>query len=115
MKKRPTSTNGKPSALDSADSSAKKRFTARELRVLSALCEATGWLWREDIDRIAGASNGPHVILKLRRKVAGDDGVEMEQVDVIDRDGKHCKPGRYRLTQMGRQRVLQAGFQRGAA
>jgi hypothetical protein len=52
------------------------------------------WTWREDIDRIAGASNGPAVIQALRRKGIQ---IDTQTAERIDRDGKPCKPGRYRL------------------
>ncbi len=97
-----------PSALDSLDSSQQARFTPRQSRVLDALVSVGGWVSREDVDRIAGASNGPQIILELRRKVAGHDGIEMQRAEATDRDGKACKPGRYRLTSQGRQRVQQA-------
>jgi hypothetical protein len=97
-----------PSALNSLDSSQQPRFTPRQSRVLDALANAGGWVSREEVDRIAGASNGPQIILELRRKVAGHDGIEMQRADAKDRDGKACKPGQYRLTSPGRQRVLQA-------
>lgn len=97
-----------PSALDSLDSKDQTRFTPRQTRVLAALTDAAGWVSREEVDHIAGASNGPQIILELRRKVAGHDGIEMQRADAKDRDGKSCKPGRYRLTSPGRQRVLQA-------
>jgi hypothetical protein len=83
-------------------------LSPRETRVIQALLESQLWKWREEIDRIAGASNGPHIIMMLRRKVTGNDGIEMEQVDSIDRDGKHCRPGRYRLTEAGRLRAAKA-------
>jgi hypothetical protein len=92
------------SALDSADSSAVKRgFTPRQGRVVDALCSTDGWIFREDIDRIAGASNGPQVIAELRRNWGID--IDMERVDRLDRDGRPCKPGRYRLASVGRQRL----------
>lgn len=97
-----------PSALDSLDSKQSFRFTPRQTRVLVALADAGGWVSREEVDRIAGASNGPQIIMELRRKVAGHDGIEMQRADATDRDGKACKPGRYRLTSQGRQRVQQA-------
>lgn len=91
------------------------RLTARESRALAALWNSKSWIWRKDIDRIAGASNGPHIIMMLRRKVTGDDGIEMQEVEVTDRDGKRCWPGRYRLIEIGRQRVMNAGFMSEAA
>jgi hypothetical protein len=102
--------NEEPSALNSADSmvdaNTSPTFTLRQTRVLEALLLAESWISRESVDRIAGASNGPQIILELRRKVTGQDGIEMQKADAIDRDGRACKPGRYRLTTLGRQRVL---------
>lgn len=97
-----------PSAPDSLYSSQQLRFTPRQTRVLVALADAVGWVSREEVDRIAGASNGPQIIMELRRKVAGHDGIEMQRTEVQDRDGKSCKPGRYRLTPSGRERVQKA-------
>lgn len=83
-------------------------MTPRQARVIDALSSTTGWLWREQIDRIAGASNGPEIIRQLRLRV-GYDAIEMEQVEITDRDGRPAKPGHYRLTDMGRQRLVEMG------
>jgi hypothetical protein len=91
------------SALDSANSKADRGFTPRQRRVLEALCRSDGWVFREDVDRIAGASNGPQVIAELRHGWGID--VAMQRVDRIDRDGKPCKPGQYSLTAAGRLRL----------
>jgi hypothetical protein len=99
-------TKEEPSALDSVDSTEFKPFTPRQRRVLEALLENVGWITRESVDRIAGASNGPQIILELRRKVTGHDGIEMQKAESRDRDGKNCQPGRYRLTSLGRERAL---------
>lgn len=75
------------------------KMCPRQLRVAHALLVAgESWTWREDIDRIAGASNGPAVIQALRRK-----GIEIDiwTAERTDRDGKSCKPGQYRLTLKG--------------
>ncbi len=75
------------------------KLCPRQFRVAHALLMAgERWTWREDIDRIAGASNGPAVIQALRRK-----GIEidMRTAESTDRDGKPCKPGQYRLTPRG--------------
>lgn len=81
-------------------------LSARQARVLHALESSTAWIAREAIDRIAGASNGPDVIARLRFKL-GADAIEMERVPVIDRDGHPSKPGRYRLTDLGRERMAE--------
>lgn len=110
--KTPGPTKAEPSAPNSANSTAEDSkttaFTPRQTRVLEALLQSGDWLSRESVDRIAGASNGPHIILELRRKVTGYDGIEMQKADATDRDGRACKPGRYRLTSSGRQLALQA-------
>lgn len=77
-------------------------LSERQIRVLIALMQTYGWIWREHVDAIAGASNGPDVIMRLIRK--GID-IEMQRADRIDRDGKPCKPGRYRLTAVGREKA----------
>lgn len=69
-----------------------KRLTPRQLRAANALKLKPRW--REEIDRIAGASNGPQVISELRRK---GYGIQCIRVASIDRDGKPCRPGRYYL------------------
>lgn len=84
------------------------RITPRQQRVIAALWRAKGWISREEIDRIAGASNGPQVIKEVRERFAGLDGIDMERVAVIDRDGKACRPGRYKLNHQGRDRIAQA-------
>jgi hypothetical protein len=74
---------------------------------MAALMASTGWISREQIDRIAGASNGPQIILELRRKVTGHNGLEMTRMDAVDRDGNPCKPGYYRINAIGRERAAQ--------
>ena len=46
--------------------------------------------------------------MRLRRKL-GDDAIDMRQVDALDRDNRPCRPGQYRLTEQGRQRLAQMG------
>lgn len=64
------------------------------------------WVDREPLDRIAGSSNSPDVISKLRHKF-GQDSIDMKLIDGTDCDGKPCRTGRYRLTQQGRERLAQ--------
>lgn len=79
----------------------------RQLRALRALL--AGDRMREDFDRLAGCSNGPDLIARLRKLGAKIDCVH---VDSVNRDGKPCKSGRYSLTREGRlvdmQLVLEA-------
>ena len=102
-------TSAEPSAPDSADSTFTPpkagTLTPRQFRLLTELLHAGGWISRESVDRIAGASNGPQIVLELRRKVTGYDGIEMQKVAATDRDGRPCKPGRYRLSAAGRKRA----------
>lgn len=102
--------DAEPSALDSADSTAsttkRHRLTPRQLRLLDALLKADGWISRESVDRIARSSNGPQVVLEVRRKVTGHDGIEMHKVATTDSDGRPCTPGRYRLSSAGRRRAV---------
>lgn len=111
MKSAQPHTNAEPGALDSADSTvdATKRhhLTPRQTRLLNALLSTEGWVSRERVDRISGASNGPQIILEVRRKVTGHDGIEMRKESAIDRDGRPCKPGRYRLSAPGRERAIE--------
>lgn len=67
-------------------------FTPRQQRVINALRLKP--YMREEIDRIAGASNGPQVISELIRK---GFVINCIRVKSIDRDGKSCRPGRYYL------------------
>lgn len=109
MKNARPHTNAEPSALDSVDSTVTPpkpgTLTPRQSRVIDALLKAEDWISRESVDRIAGASNGPQIVLELRHKVTGRDGIEMRKVTVTDRDGRPCKPGRYRLSEAGRERA----------
>ena len=85
MKKTPGPTKAEPSAQNSANSTADNiknaRLTPRQSRLLEALLAAADWIPRESVDRIAGASNGPQIVLELRRKVTGYDGIEMQKAD----------------------------------
>lgn len=100
--------NAELSANHAANSTRRAAFTPRQTRLMTALAQATDWIYREAVDRITGASNGPQIVMEVRRKVTGDDHLKMEQVDSVDRDGRACKPGRYKLTEEGRELVLKA-------
>lgn len=74
----------------------------RWLRILHALM--TRSRTREDVDRIAGASNGPAAIAALRALgLAGH--LLCEKTPVIDRDGLEVQRGVYFLTAKGRRMV----------
>lgn len=94
MKKRPT---------DKSQSSAHepRKFTAihlsaRERRVLEYLWSHVSAM-REVVDRVAGSSNGPDVVARVRHKLNIE--IPCDRIPAIDRDGKPCKPGRYSLTE----------------
>jgi hypothetical protein len=96
--KRPTPQKAEPSALDS------RKFTGttnpRHLRVIQALM--TRPLPRQQLDAVAGASNGPELVAELRRR-----GLELlcTRTKKIDRDGFDVMPGIYHFTQQDRRRV----------
>jgi len=72
----------------------------RHLRVIfAAMARARK---REEVDRIAGASNGPELIAELRRR-----GLDFpcDRVPAIDRDGYPIRYGVYHLTDGDRRRV----------
>jgi len=73
----------------------------REVRIICALgagCAAS----REELDRIAGASNVPDAISALRRK-----GLEIPSCrePVVDRDQEVVYRGRYHFTENDRERT----------
>ena len=81
------------------------RLSPRQARVITALMPGA-WITREALDRIAGASNAPDVVLKLRGKL-GHDAIDTELTDGTDRDGRPCRTGRYRMTEPGRVRAAE--------
>ena len=115
QKKTPATTKAMTSAPNSAivtgnpdafkHSPTAKTLTARQARAI-ALLSPGHWITREQLDRGAGASNSPDLIQQLRRKL-GHDAIETEHFDALDRDGKPCRPGRYRLTDKGHEQLAQ--------
>lgn len=63
-----------------------------------------GPLMREQADRVAGASNGPHWVMQLRRKGLA---IPCKRMVATDRDGEPCRPGRYSLTDEDRRRIIE--------
>lgn len=88
------------------DSTQQGRFTGtdnpRHLRVIQALM--TRPLPREQLDAVAGASNGPELVAELRRR-----GLQLEctRTKKKDRDLFDCFPGVYYFTTTDRRRVIQ--------
>lgn len=69
-------------------------LTDRQRRVVTKLLD--GPLLREQLDAVAGASNGPQLVKSLRERFAMDF-ILTEFVEKRDRDGKAVKVGRYHL------------------
>ncbi|QXL83153.1 helix-turn-helix domain-containing protein [Comamonas sp. NLF-1-9] len=122
MKKRPTRETTKPSAIPEPNSAIVTdttpkgnclRLSPRQARVLYALelraNQLMPWLWREEVDRVAKASNGPDVVFRLRGKL-GDDAIDTQIVEAVDSDGKPSRPGRYRLTGIGLARLAKSDW-----
>jgi hypothetical protein len=76
-----------------------RKMSPRRVRVLEALHARRSWIFREEIDRIAGSSNGPDVVSQLRHRHGVE--IDMQMVPRIDRDGRACEVGQYKLTEHG--------------
>ena len=98
--KTPEPSKEKPSAPNSA------KFTGtdnpRHLRAIAALLRRP--LPRENLDTVAGCSNGPELVAELRRR-----GLEVpcRRINFVDRDGFICRPGVYFLTLADRRKLHQ--------
>lgn len=68
-------------------------LTPRHRRLLLALL--AGPVTREQADRIAGASNSPDEVLRLRRRFALK--VPCVRKGALDKDGRHVEVGIYSL------------------
>ena len=97
-----------------ADFTAPSHFTGtdnpRHLRALQALKNRP--LPREQLDHIAGCSNGPDLVAELRRR--GLD-VPCTRTKKMDRDMFDCFPGVYHLTELDRRKIRRWLNKRGAA
>lgn len=83
--------------------SATTAMTPRHRRLLLALL--TGPVTREAADRIAGASNGPDEVLKLRRRFGLV--IPCERHKGFDRDRHRVEFGVYSLAPTDRQRAAE--------
>lgn len=72
----------------------------RHLRVITVLMRRP--VSREELDSVAGASNGPELVAELRRRGLT---VDCERILFTDRDGKPCRPGVYSLTESDRRKL----------
>ncbi len=102
--KTPDPSKPESSAPNKRDFTATGRFSGtdnpRHLRVIQALM--TRPLPRDQLDSVAGASNGPDLVAELRRR-----GLEAPctRTKKKDRDLFDCWPGVYHFTQSDRRRV----------
>lgn len=69
-----------------------RKLQPRDIRLLAALEKRS--VTRHAADHIAGARNSPEYIRRLR---ALGLQIVCERIEMVDRDGKRCRPGRYRL------------------
>ena len=74
-------------------------LTPRHRRILAALLESR--CTREEVDTLAGASNGPDEVLRLRRTYGLT--VPCERIDCRDRDNRSVQVGIYSLTERDRR------------
>ena len=100
MKKTPSFPEGKPSAPDKRDSNLPD-LSPRHRRIVHALL--TRSRTREQIDRIAGASNGPDEVMRLRAKL--DVEAPCVRIPAFDRDGHDVQVGVYSFTAADRRKV----------
>ena len=95
----------------------KRKFTGtdnpRHLRALTVLLRRP--VSREELDHIAGCSNGPDLIAGLRCRGLGEEHLPCKRIKFIDRDGFTCRPGVYSLTEQGRRMVYAWLAKRGSA
>jgi hypothetical protein len=93
-------------AESSAPNKRNFKLTPRQARVCEAFAKCCK-LWREDVDRIAGSSNGPEVMRQLKKK-----GLlwQCDRIKKIDRDGNPCEPGIYSIVGSGWETLKTWGF-----
>jgi len=103
--KTPATTEAMTSAMNSVDLTRPSRLTPRQVRAIEALVEDS--VMRETLDRVAGCSNSPEVVRQLRELGIS---IDCELVEQKDRDGRLCRPGRYSLTNKGRDTLMAWGM-----
>ena len=102
--KTPASPAGKTSAREQGDSKSTAVFLGtdnpRHLRVIQAVTVRP--IPREELDRVAGCSNGPDLVAELRRL-----GLDMPctRTKKRDRDMFSVWPGVYHLTERDRRKL----------
>ena len=75
----------------------------REGRILLELLRRP--MPREQVDQVAGASNGPSLIQRLRERGLA---IPCDRAEVIDQDGRPCKRGIYNVTASDRVAIHRA-------
>jgi len=70
----------------------RSQLTPRQTRALRRLLERP--VMREELDSVAGVSNAPDEVMRLRAKGLI---IHCDRIDSYDRDGKHTRPGLYSL------------------
>ena len=102
--KTPASPEGKTSAREHADSKSTASFLGtdnpRHLRVLQAILVRP--ITREQLDQIAGCSNGPELVATLRRLGLN---LPCERTKKKDLDLFDCYPGVYYVTVSDRRKL----------
>ena len=94
----------KPSAREQGHSKSSIEFVGtdnpRHLRVIHVVL--TRPIPREQLDEVAGCSNGPELVAELRRR-----GLQMpcSRTKKLDRDMFECWPGVYHFTQRDRRKL----------
>ena len=112
--KTPAIPEGKTSAREHGDSKSTASFLGtdnpRHLRVIQAATVRP--IPREQVDSVAGCSNGPDLIAELRRR-----GLQMPctRTKRKDRDLFDCYPGVYHLTEQDRRKLSAWKRERAAA
>ena len=105
---------GLTSAREHGDSKARAAFLGtdnpRHLRVIQAVTVRP--VPREELDRVAGCSNGPQLVSDLREM-----GLDMPctRTKKLDRDLFACWPGVYHLTERDRRKLNAWKRQRAAS
>ena len=79
-----------------------KKLQPRDIRLLAALLKRS--VTRYAAIDITGAPNSPEYIRRLR---ALGLQIVCERIEMVDRDGKRCRPGRYRLLASSRRYARQ--------
>ncbi|WP_444910459.1 hypothetical protein [Microbulbifer sp. TRSA005] len=97
---KPSNTNNNTQTTKYSASKIWRPLSPRQARALEILL--TGPCSRERLDRVTGASNGPNVIMQLRKRGIS---IQCRMEGHIDRDGIAGRHGVYWLPDSERQRI----------